>query len=34
MSGILHDLIALSMLVGSAWCFYGTVRDWRDRARG
>jgi hypothetical protein len=33
MIGILHDLVALSMLAGSAWCFYGALRDWRHRAR-
>jgi hypothetical protein len=29
--GILHDLLALGMGVGSIWCFYRAYREWRAR---
>jgi hypothetical protein len=33
MIAILHDLIALAMLIGSAWCFTSAYRQGRNRAR-
>jgi hypothetical protein len=34
--GIIHDLVALAMLAGAAWCFHDAARDfvaWRKGGR-
>jgi hypothetical protein len=27
--GLLHDGIALAMLIGGGWCLYSAFKDWR-----